>query len=68
MYFGGYLNETWHAFVVYMFRRRPELLHSVGDDALISGFGKGPIQDLSKIKYPRSFWVWAQPVTESGNQ
>ena len=43
-YFGGYLNETWHAFIVYMFRRRPEVLHSVGDNALVSGFGKGPIQ------------------------
>ena len=43
VYFRGYLNETWHAFIVYMFRWRPEVLHSVGDNALISGFGKGPI-------------------------
>ena len=43
VYFGGYLKETRHAFIVYMFRRRPEVLHSVGDNALISRFGKGPI-------------------------
>ena len=43
MSFGGYLNETWHAFIVYMLRRRPEVLHSVGNNALISGLGKGPI-------------------------
>ena len=43
VYFGGYLNETWHAFIVYMFRRRPEVLHSAGDNAVVSGFGKGPI-------------------------
>ena len=44
VYFGGYLKEPWHAFIVYMFRWRPEVLHSVGDNALISGFGKRPIQ------------------------
>ena len=52
VYFGGYLNKPWHAFIVYMFRRRqsvmfylwPEMLHSVGDNALISGFGKGPMR------------------------
>ena len=38
--FGGYLNETWYAFIVYMFPRRLEVLHLVGDNALISGFGK----------------------------
>ena len=43
VYFGRYLKETWHAFIVYMFRRQPEVLHSVVDNALISGFGKGPI-------------------------
>ena len=46
VYFGGYLNETWHAFIVYMFQRRPDVLHSVGDNALISGFGKGPMVSL----------------------
>ena len=48
VYFGGYLNETRHAFIVYMFRRRPEVLHSVGDNALISGFGKGPVDLVTK--------------------
>ena len=37
----------------YMFRRRPEVLHSVGDNALISGFGKGPIADV-KCDYPQT--------------
>ena len=49
-YFGGYLDETWHAFIVYMFRWRPEVLHSVGDNALISGFGKGPIPGASATR------------------
>ena len=49
MYFGGYLNENWHAFIVYMFRQRPEVLHSVGDNALISGLGKGPISSMQKL-------------------
>ena len=43
VYFGGYLNETWYAFIVYMFWQRPEVLRSVGDNALISVFGKGPM-------------------------
>ena len=51
VYFGGYLNETWHAFVVYMFRQRPEVLHLVGDNALISGFGKGPIEAQKYTQY-----------------
>ena len=42
VHFGGYLNETCHAFIVYMFRRRPEVLDSVEDNALISlGSGLG---------------------------
>ena len=52
VYFGGYLNKTWHAFIVYMFRRWPEVLHSVGDNALISWFGKGPMsQGLDGLCY-----------------
>ena len=49
VYFGGYLNETQHAFIVYMFRQQPEVLHSMDDNALISGFGKGPIGTHVKI-------------------
>ena len=35
------MNEIRYAFIVYMLRRRPEVLHSVGDNALISGLGRG---------------------------
>ena len=51
VYFRGYLNETWHAFIVYMFRWRPEVLHSVGDNALISGFGKGPMSGSKRTNH-----------------
>ena len=65
VYFGGYLNETWHAFIVYMFRRRPEVLHSVGDNALISGFGKGPLTQYcgcSKWEKTVPAPVWMQQL------
>ena len=55
VYFGGYLDLTWHAVIVYMFHRWLQVLHSVGDNALISGFGKGPIASFV------NFTTWLEP-------
>ena len=41
--FGGCLRKYWQAFIVYMFRRPPEVLNLGSDNALISGFGKVPM-------------------------
>ena len=51
VHFGGYLNETWYAIIVYIFRWSLEVLLSVGDNALISGFEKGPTSGFEKGAY-----------------
>ena len=41
--FGGCLSKYRWTFIVYMFRRPPEVFNWVSDNALIAGFRKVPI-------------------------
>ena len=66
--FGGCLSEYRWAFIVYMFRRTPEVSNWVSDNVLISGFGKVPMVFLklflrlpvvllsSPLRHLEGFW------------
>ena len=43
----GYLNKNKHAFIIDMFWQPPKMLNLVNDNALMSRFGKKPINKIN---------------------
>ena len=73
--FGGYFSEPRYVFIVHILRRTHGSVILVGDDALISGFGKGPLGNLvarsfcllqlklnNQIDLRKGFW-WSETGT-----
>ena len=50
-------------FFVYMFRRPPEVLHSVGNEALISGFGVYTFYKMVLTMYLECILSIMPPIT-----
>ena len=57
--FGGCLSKYRRTFIVYMFRRPPEVFDWVSDNALISGFGKAPMANILQTTFSNVF-SWKQ--------